>query len=462
MVTRAGDRQTTFEDGRFVTSRFQHVGTVAQGRFYRLSAMLGRDRVLSSLSEWIRTTEESERSHGVASAQLWRGLRTAWEALGYIGGPALLLPPYFEIGIAADDDSIKTPLPTGAHRPRLGRYVVDMLHHDAEFQERIRVLLANPPGSRYVTTEYLVLTREKTLEAASKGMLEKRFQVAHTFPKGSIVAAKKGNWSTGEPRAVQTAEDWTLWIPREIERATLLEVRGRLAALTFTRDGVTPFDPSCPSVHEARYGTAGPAYAGNSLVVATDGSVKHDGSMGASACWSRPDLQPISFEVQGPPISVVPELAALAVAAENSPLDEDLTILTDSKTSLQLLIGMQRKDFPVFLHRRAERRFLERTVRALNRRADAGRVTHLCKVKGHSGDPLNYEADHHATRAAGLDPTLTELDPLAVLFYLEDRPIAWCPRLRKHLTQVSASQRFDKLRQNAISRDPRQIGRAHV
>ena len=147
--------------------------------------------------------------------------------------------------------------------------------------------------------------------------------------------------------------------------------------------------------------------------------------MGASACWSRPDLQPISFEVQGPPISVVPELAALAVAAENSPLDEDLTILTDSKTSLQLLIGMQRKDFPVFLHRRAERRFLERTVRALNRRADAGRVTHLCKVKGHSGDPLNYEADHHATRAAGLDPTLTELDPLAVLFYLEDRPIAW-------------------------------------
>ena len=127
----------------------------------------------------------------MASAQLWRGLRTAWEALGYIGGPALLLPPYFEIGIAADDDSIKTPLPTGAHRPRLGRYVVDMLHHDAEFQERIRVLLANPPGSRYVTTEYLVLTREKTLEAASKEILEKRFKVVHTFSKGSIVPQRK-------------------------------------------------------------------------------------------------------------------------------------------------------------------------------------------------------------------------------------------------------------------------------
>ncbi len=69
----------------------------------------------------------------------------------------------------------------------------------------------------------------------------------------------------------------------------------------------------------------------------------------------RHDLAPIIFEAHGPPKSIVPELSGLAAAAERSPTDEDLEILTDSKYSLHMLQGMQRQDFPIFLHRRGDK-----------------------------------------------------------------------------------------------------------
>ncbi|MEY2823178.1 MAG: hypothetical protein RLZZ485_814, partial [Actinomycetota bacterium] len=78
-----------------------HVGTVAQGRFSRLCDDLGQQRVLASLPSWIQRVEKSESTRGVASAQFWRGLRDALGASGYIGGPELLLPPYFKEAIAA-------------------------------------------------------------------------------------------------------------------------------------------------------------------------------------------------------------------------------------------------------------------------------------------------------------------------------------------------------------------------
>ena len=77
-----------------------HVGTVSQGRFSRLCALFGQQQVLTSLSGWITRAEQSERSRGVASAQFWKGLRAAFGAFGYIGGPELLLPPYFETSLA--------------------------------------------------------------------------------------------------------------------------------------------------------------------------------------------------------------------------------------------------------------------------------------------------------------------------------------------------------------------------
>jgi len=431
-----------------------HVGTVTQGRFTRLCSLFGQSRVLASLSTWIGQAESSERSRGVASAQFWSQLRQATSAIGYIGGPPLLLPPYFSRSIPSGDDRLKTPLPPQTYRPGPGRYIVDFLHKDAEFQTDMRVLLANPDR-----LELLVIARNSTMERDTSAMLARRFIQLHTFPSGSNVAAKKANWSRGAFDTVQSLEDWSFWVPRHLNQAISEEWRAALSSLTFTQEGIIPFDPSCPSLEETILGASGPLYTRGGVIAATDGSVKRDGSMGASVSWSRPDLFPFRCEVHGPPKSICPELVGVCAAPMYAPLEEDLTMLVDSKSSLLLLKGMQREDFPIFLHRRAERRLLERVVSALNLRAAAGSHTHLAKVKAHSGDPLNSIADYLASRATGQDYCLDTLDSETVYFYLRNRPVAWSPKLREHLCLVAAGKSFEKFSEKRVSRDHPLAGR---
>ena len=84
---------------------------------------------------------------------------------------------------------------------------MDFIHRDANFQARMRLLLANPGRS-----EFLVLTRPSTLEKDTTitAMLSRRFNQIHTIMKGCYVAAKKGKWSRGAFHAVQSLQDWTL------------------------------------------------------------------------------------------------------------------------------------------------------------------------------------------------------------------------------------------------------------
>jgi hypothetical protein len=327
-----------------------------------------------------------------------------------------------------------------------------MLHKDAVFQARMRVLLANPED-RFMKLELIVISRQSTLESDTTAMLERRFVQLHTFQKGSLAAARKGNWCSGAFDATQTSEEWVVWVPKRLSVSVQLEISQKLASLVFTRDGCVPLDPACPSFKEVCLGVTGQYYVDGGLVVATDGSVKQDGSMAAAACWSRPELVPFGFEVLGPSKSVTPELAGLAAAAERSPLDCPLTVLTDSRSSLLLLLGMQRTDFPVFLHRRTERPLLERVVRALNRRAEAGASTRLVKVKAHAGEPLNAWADLVATSSTGQILEETDLDPSTVYFYLHGRLATWGPRLRHHLCETAARRLHESLRRSHLSRD---------
>ena len=212
-------------------------------------------------------------------------------------------------------------------------------------------------------------------------MLGRRFVPIHIFEKGAVVASKKANWARGAFDAIQSTEEWTVWGPRGLVEADRTHMSKNLASLAFSRDGVVPFEPACPSMAETKLVASGHLYGRNGVLSATDGSVKKDGNVGAGVCWSRPDLDPISFEVHGLPKSIVPELSGLAAAIARAPIDEDLTVLTDSKSALQMLQGMQRQDFPVFLHGRAERRLLEHTVYVLNRRAVAGsRLGRLARI----------------------------------------------------------------------------------
>ena len=66
--------------------------------------------------------------------------------------------------------------------------------------------------------------------------------------------------------------------------------------------------------------------------------------------------------------SICSELTAIIVALEDSPGDEELTLLTDSESLMTLLQSMQQSDFPLWLCRRTARKLLVCAANLINRR----------------------------------------------------------------------------------------------
>jgi hypothetical protein len=132
-------------------------------------------------------------------------------------------------------------------------------------------------------------------------------------------------------------------------------LKRRADSIRLTADGVVPLGLTCPSSREALLGPAGAAYTKSGIVVATDGSLRSDGSIGAAMVAKDGHLPARSVAVFGQLSSLRPELTGIALALEGCPGEEDLNILTDSLSSMRLLKSMQRVDFPLSLHRHPAR-----------------------------------------------------------------------------------------------------------
>jgi ribonuclease HI len=206
---------------------------------------------------------------------------------------------------------------------------------------------------------------------------------------------------------------------------------------------VVPLDLGCPSSREALLGPAGAAYTRSGIVVATDGSLKKNGAMGAAVVAKDGRMQARSVAVFGQPSSIRPELTGIALALEGCPAEEDLNILTDSLSSMRLLMGMQRRDLPLSLYRHSVRQLLLHVVKLINKRAEAGRRTRFIKVRAHRGEPLNEAADAMAAAAAESDPARSvtmDLDPEAVYFLYKEAWVEWDARVREDLVQRAAER----------------------
>ena len=158
----------------------------------------------------------------------------------------------------------------------------------------------------------------------------------------------------------------------------------------------------------------------------TDGALKHEGAMGAAIVAQGDRVPARSAAVFGLEASIRPELTGLAMALEECPVQEDLTLLTDSKSSMDLLQSMQRVDFLLRLYRHPAWQLLGHVARLINQRAAAGVVTRLMKVKGHAGNPLNEAADALASAAAELDSSRPqEVDQEGVYFRYKGPLVPW-------------------------------------
>jgi hypothetical protein len=154
----------------------------------------------------------------------------------------------------------------------------------------------------------------------------------YVFRRGTRAAAAKGSWRKGTVGATKTAEGWTLWASSAaVSGDSGPGIRGAQTPsiphdLRLTADGVDPADP-CSG--EAAYSPVGRAYRYPGFVVATDGSLKDDGRMGAAFVCMGGRVSARSVAVVGAPSSTRPELTDTALALEESLSGEDLTILTD-------------------------------------------------------------------------------------------------------------------------------------
>ena len=180
----------------------------------------------------------------------------------------------------------------------------------------------------------------------------------------------------------------TIRVRKRLKRSMELGNRltRRLELITLTTDGVIPLDLSCLSSREAVLGPVGPAYSLSGLVVATDGSLRKNGDMGAAYVSIGGRLPSQSVSVFGQPSSILPELTGIAMALKDCPDEEDLNILTDSLSAIMLLRSMQRKDLPLWLYRHTALQLLQHTAQLINRRAEQGRITRFIEVKAHSGE----------------------------------------------------------------------------
>ena len=432
-----GPFTATTRDGLVRVDRAgRHVGTLKQSRWGLLSAAYDAEDLCAALPAWIAEVDKDEGTRGVPSAQFWTQVQGVLGADCILGCNPLVAPSVF----------------TRAHRTWGSMEGWGGLDGIPPASTVYNLLTLTQPEQRQMCITYrgmaaggvwFALTRRSTLDPQVKSLLETRGGVLRTFGRGTQAVAAKGSWRNGRVRATKTAESWTLWASSEVvaNMQKLAELKLRLSDLRLTADGV---DPSDSSGREAAYGPVGPAYQYPGTIVATDGSLKDDGRMGAAFVSMGDRIPARSVAVFGSACSTRPELTAIALALEESLPREDLTILTDSLVAMTALFSLRRADFPLSLHHNACRQLLTHIVNLLNQRCVAGVVTRFVKVKAHCGEPLNEAADALASAAAeGVDSPMAgelHLEPDAVHFYVDDCPVEWDTRVRNHLANLAAGQ----------------------
>jgi hypothetical protein len=245
----------------------KHIGSVNQGRWHMLAAEQDQADLIRSLPGWITQVKEEERSRGVPSHQLWRGIGRAFHTDVIVGCNPLVAPSCFR----------------AAHCGRAGS---GWGHQEVKTQKVFYLLCLPPDIMRTIVTRlrpdapWLALTRERSLSPEAEARLQQVGTRLYVWQKGAIVAASTGAWHKAQVHSVQSKETWTLWANAQTTGSAARELRDAFQAIPLTRDGTVPLDSTCPAFLEATLGPAGSYLTHTGVVVATNGSVKDDGRMG--------------------------------------------------------------------------------------------------------------------------------------------------------------------------------------
>ena len=183
----------------------------------------------------------------------------------------------------------------------------------------------------------------------------------------------------------------------------------------------------------------------------TDGSQRSIPEEGAVAGAGYIDQtgRGICRKVGGRPTAMRAEMAAATMAAQDTPLDEHLTIVTDSMSLLWILRRWQRHDFGFWIDQENHADILKDLLDVLRRRT--ARTTFIW-CKAHAGNPGNELADILAERGCySKEPKLWEREEQTVI--IRHRPagdsegdvISW-DGWSKRVTKIGAAHVHNLLR----------------
>ena len=251
---------------------------------------------------------------------------------------------------------------------------------------------------QHMSDPWFVLTPRSSGQA--RKWLQQRAQILHSFPRGSRILHQKNAWKQHTTKTRTTKIDWVLWGNRRQHIPPLW--KQQVASFVLDKHG----NSATRSLWEedTTYGIAAAHYRSNRFLIATDGSVQADGSMGAAATTRSASSREAQEAVRGPPSSTAAELVALRLATGIVEDQKDVTILTDSLSSLHYLDNRKKADFQLFPEPQSLIGLVDKLVRHLNSLVTQGYNILLAKVKAHARDPLNERADQLADAAADLDP----------------------------------------------------------
>ena len=421
-----------------------HTATVNQGRYRLLAGVYDEIEVIRALPGWIARVEREEKTRGVPSHQLWHGICRAFKADTIWGCNPLVAPSCFTVALSGGAEE------GWGHRQPQTRRVFNLLCMTAP------EIMAIASSVRREDA-WLALSRARTLTAEAERSLRRVGAPVHVWPKGTVAAAGTGIWRRAQVRSIRIRENWTLWADAKTAALSGSELRQALRNISLSSDGAVPLDVDCPSFREAVLGPAGESLSYPGTIIATDGAVKEDGSMGAAYVALSNRIPARSFVVLGPPSVMRAELSGLDQAIADAPAQEDLTLLTDSASSIKKLMHMQRRDFAEWLYDHPDGVLLSSIARRVNERAQGRVMTRFVKVPAHKAHALNEAADALASAAAteadGETVALCHADCRTVRFYVGEKLTEWGSRVRKALISVASQQYANQLRMSMNQQD---------
>ena len=286
--------------------------------------------------------------------------------------------------------------------------------------------------------QYFMVTQPDGIQSL---WLTKKAVRLQTFPPGSYILQQRNSWRKTNCRTTATRCVWELWC----QRGTLISDTQRLKItnIRMTKDGRVA--DRITLQEDLLYGPAAPLYDPHTLVIATDGSLQSDGTMGAAVTSLDASAGEAKAGVGGSPSSTLAELSALQLATEmiqTHGQGRDILVLTDSLTSLSILESNQHQDFQTIRPHDEDTSIVAKALtNALNACVRAGRSITLQKIKAHALEPLNERADELAEQAALLPPSeLPGETSRCRLIINGQEPRSWSSALARAVVQIISEE----------------------